>query len=140
MDKTDIQIFETELSSAEAEKFVTHPEAGGIVTFTGTVRKHTEGKEVIRLEFEAYTPMAIKEMRKIAETILSDYPAEKVAFYHRIGNLSIEQIAVVISVSCPHRADAFAACKYAIDTLKETVPIWKREIFTDGEVWVSAHP
>jgi molybdopterin synthase catalytic subunit len=136
----DIKIKETDLNSAETEAFVTHDEAGGIVTFVGTVRKFTKGKEVVRLEFESYQPMAISEMTKIANHILNQYPARRVAIHHRIGILPIGGIAVVISVSCPHRKDAFAACQYAIDTLKETVPIWKKEIFTDGEVWVAAHP
>ncbi len=137
---TDIRIFSEDFTSVLAEQFVTHPEAGGIVTFVGTVRKFTQGKEVLRLEFEAYERMAIKEMRKIAERILADFPARRVAVHHRVGTLPVGGTAVVIAVSCPHRADAFAACQFAIDTLKETVPIWKKEIFTDGEVWVSAHP
>jgi molybdopterin synthase catalytic subunit len=140
MTKIDIKIYHKDFSSALAEAFVTNAKSGGIVTFVGTVRKYTKGKDVIRLEFESYQPMAIKEMTKIAEQILEKYPAEKVAIHHRVGTLGIGGIAVVIAVACPHRADAFAACQYAIDTLKETVPIWKKEIFTDGEVWVSAHP
>ena len=140
MNKTDIKIYHQDFTSTAAEAFVTNDNAGGIVTFVGTVRKYTKSKEVIRLEFESYEPMAIKEMTKIAERILAKYPAERVAIHHRVGVLGIGGIAVVIAVSCPHRADAFAACQYAIDTLKETVPIWKKEIFTDGEVWVSAHP
>lgn len=140
MSKIDIKIYREDFTSTEAEAFVTNDNAGGIVTFVGTVRKYTKGKEVIRLEFESYEPMAIKEMTKIAERILESYPAEKVAIHHRVGVLGIGGIAVVIAVSCPHRGDAFAACQYAIDTLKESVPIWKKEIFTDGEVWVSAHP
>lgn len=140
MTKTDIKILHQDFSSAPAEAFVTNAKSGGIVTFVGTVRKYTKGKEVIRLEFESYEPMAIKEMTKIAEQILEKYPAEKVAIHHRVGGLGIGGIAVVIAVSCPHRGDAFAACEYAIDNLKKTVPIWKKEIFVDGEVWVSAHP
>lgn len=140
MNNTDIKIYHQDFSSTAAEAFVTNDNAGGIVTFVGTVRKYTKGKEVIRLEFESYEPMAIKEMTKIAKQILEKYPAEKVAIHHRVGVLGIGGVAVVIAVSCPHRADAFAACQYAIDTLKEAVPIWKKEIFTDGEVWVSAHP
>ena len=136
----DIKIYDRDLVAAEAESFVTNDESGGIVMFVGTVRKFTKGKEVVRLEFEAYEPMAIKEMTKIAEYIKVNYPAERVAIHHRVGVLPIGGIAVVIAVACPHRKDAFAACQYAIDTLKETVPIWKKEIFTDGEVWVAAHP
>ena len=136
----DIIISKNALSSERAEKFVTNPACGGIVTFVGTVRQFTKSKEVICLEFEAYEPMAIKEMGKIAAHILENYPAKRVAIHHRVGVLAIEDIAVVIAVACPHRKDAFAACEYAIDSLKETVPIWKKEIFTDGAVWVAAHP
>lgn len=140
MENIEILLLESDLVAAKAEEFVTNDESGGIVSFVGTVRKFTKGKEVIRLEFEAYKPMAIKEMRKIAEHILAHYPARRVAIHHRVGVLPIRGIAVVIAVACPHRKDAFAACQYAIDTLKQTVPIWKKEIFTDGEVWVAAHP
>ena len=136
----DVKILETDLNSADAEAFVSHDEAGGIVTFVGKVRKFTKGKEVIRLEFQSYQPMAISEMTKIAQHIMDQYPVRKIAIHHRVGVLGIGGIAVVISVSCPHRKEAFAACQYAIDTLKETVPIWKKEIFEDGEVWVAAHP
>ncbi len=136
----DIQIKKTYLDSSSVEQFITNDEAGGIVLFIGTVRKFTQQKEVVRLEFEAYEPMAIKEMTKIAQHILDHFPAKKVAIHHRVGVLAIGGIAVIIGVSCPHRKDAFDACQYAIDTLKETVPIWKKEIFTDGEVWVAAHP
>jgi molybdopterin synthase catalytic subunit len=140
MKNIDIQLLKRDLDSSEAEAFVTNENCGGIVTFVGTVRKFTKGKEVQRLEFEAYEPMAVKEMTKIAETILLKYPAQRVSIHHRVGVLSLKGIAVVISVACPHRKDAFAACEFAIDTLKETVPIWKKEIFTDGAVWVAAHP
>ncbi len=113
---------------------------GGIVLFVGTVRNNTKGKEVVRLEFEAYRPMALSEMHKIAEAIQERWPAEGICIHHRTGNLSVGEIPVVIVVACPHRKEAFEACQYAIDTLKETVPIWKKEVFEDGEVWVSAHP
>lgn len=138
--KIDIKISSTPLNPTDANLFVTNELCGGIVTFVGTARKFTKGKEVLRLEFEAYEPMAIKEMTKIAEQILQDFPAEKVAIHHRVGVVGLKEIAVVIAVACPHRKAAFEACQYAIDTLKETVPIWKKEIFEDGEVWVAAHP
>ncbi|MCL4136184.1 UNVERIFIED_CONTAM: hypothetical protein GTU68_015979 [Idotea baltica] len=84
--------------------------------------------------------MAIKEMAKIAEAIMEKWNALAVSIHHRVGSLGIGDIAVIIAVSTPHRDKAFVACQYAIDTLKETVPIWKKEIFIDGEVWVAAHP
>ena len=138
--KTDIKISDAPLLPSVAADFVTDENCGGIVSFIGTARKFTKGKKVLRLEFEAYQPMAIKEMTKIADLIYEKFPAEKVAIHHRIGTVGLREIAVVIAVSCPHRKAAFEACEFAIDTLKKTVPIWKKEIFEDGEIWVAAHP
>jgi len=114
--------------------------AGGNVLFVGTVRDQTEGKKVIKLEFEAYRPMAVKEMHKIGRTIIDRWEATRVSIHHRSGTLALGDIAVIIGVSAPHRRAAFEACQYAIDTLKETVPIWKKEFFEDGAIWVAAHP
>ncbi len=136
----EIKIYNNPINVEEVEQYVYDPNCGGIVTFIGTVRNSTKGKNVVRLEFEAYVPMAIKELNKIAETIMEKWPVKKLAIHHRIGNLEIGEVAVAIAIACPHRKNAFEACAYAIDTLKETVPIWKKEIFEDGEVWVSAHP
>ncbi|MCB0593813.1 MAG: molybdenum cofactor biosynthesis protein MoaE [Lewinellaceae bacterium] len=136
----DIQLLHTPLQPQQCINFVTSESAGGIDVFIGTVRNQTKGKRVVRLEFEAYEPMAISEMRKIAEQVKMRWPAEKIAFHHRAGTLYPGEIAVVIAVSTPHRKASFEACQYAIDTLKETVPIWKKEVFEDGEVWVAAHP
>ncbi|MEZ4775253.1 MAG: molybdenum cofactor biosynthesis protein MoaE [Bacteroidia bacterium] len=128
------------LEPSHATDFVSSEHCGGINVFIGTVRNHTKGKTVVRLEFEAYEKMAVNEMKKIARTAREQWQAESIAIHHRTGILVPGDIAVVIAVATPHRAAAFAACQYAIDTLKETVPIWKKEIFEDGEVWVSAHP
>lgn len=136
----DIQIKATPLNAQECLDFVTADKVGGIVTFVGTVRNQTKGNRVTKLEFEAYIPMAIKEMKKIAEQASHQWSIEKIAIHHRIGTLQIKEIAVIIAVATPHRKAAFEACQFAIDTLKETVPIWKKEFFEDGEVWVSAHP
>lgn len=136
----DIHLSHNPLSVTDCENAVLTPEAGGTVVFIGTVRNKTQTKAVTRLEFEAYEPMAIAEMRKIAEQALTQFSISKVAIYHRIGVLDIGEIPVVIAVSAPHRGAAFVACEYCIDTLKQTVPIWKKEIFEDGEVWVAAHP
>ena len=116
------------------------PESGGIDVFIGTVRNATKGKKVIRLEFEAYEPMAIAEMEKIAKQAFDKWPVQKVLIHHRTGVLDVGEVPVIIVVSAAHRAAAFEACRYIIDTLKQTVPIWKKEIFEDGEVWVAAHP
>ncbi|MDB5090618.1 MAG: molybdopterin synthase catalytic subunit [Mucilaginibacter sp.] len=116
------------------------PESGGIDVFIGTVRNTTKGKKVIKLEFEAYEPMAIAEMEKIAKQAFEKWPVQRVLIHHRTGVLEVGEVPVVIAVSAAHRAAAFDACRYIIDTLKQTVPIWKKEIFEDGEVWVAAHP
>lgn len=136
----DIQVKDVPLSTEECQQMVASTGAGGTVVFVGTVRDQTQGKKVVRLEFEAYQPMAIAEMRKIAETAEKKWSAHKIIIHHRIGVLDIGEIAVIIAVATPHRKAAFEACAYAIDTLKETVPIWKKEVFEDGEVWVAAHP
>lgn len=119
---------------------VFNPSSGGIDVFIGTVRDQTRGRRVIRLEFEAYAPMAIKEMEKIIARARDQWPVTHMSMVHRVGVLHLEDIAVLIAVACPHRAEAFAACQFAIDTLKETVPIWKKEVFEGGETWVAAHP
>ena len=116
------------------------PECGGIDVFIGTVRNNTKGKPVTRLEFEAYEVMALREMEKIATTAFEKWPLQKVLIHHRTGVLQIGEIPVIIAVAAAHRGAAFDACRYIIDTLKQTVPIWKKEVFEDGEVWVAAHP
>lgn len=116
------------------------PESGGIDIFIGTVRNATKGKTVLKLEFEAYGPMALKEMEKIANQVFEKWPVQKVLLHHRTGVLSVGEVPVVIAVSAAHRAAAFEACRFIIDTLKQTVPIWKKEFFEDGEVWVGATP
>ena len=116
------------------------PASGGIDVFIGTVRNQTKGKNVTRLEFEAYEPMALSEMEKIAVQAFEQWPVQKILIHHRTGVLQIGEIPVIIAVSAAHRAAAFEACRYIIDTLKQTVPIWKKEFFEDGEIWVGAHP
>jgi molybdopterin synthase catalytic subunit len=135
-----IELTEKPLVPQKAVDQVSVDSCGAIDVFIGTVRNSTQNKSVVRLDFEAYAPMAIKEMRKIALAAKEKWPVARIAIHHRYGTLQIGEIAVVIAVSTPHRKDAFAACQYAIDTLKETVPIWKKEVFTDGEIWVAAHP
>lgn len=136
----EIILSDKTLNEQACLNFVKSDDSGGIVTFVGTVRNQTKGKQVLRLDFEAYEPMAVSEMRKIAEQALEKFSLKKIAIYHRIGSLEIGEVPVVIAASAAHRGAAFDACEYAIDTLKETVPIWKKEIFEDGEVWVSATP
>lgn len=136
----DIQLLDTPLSVTTCSDYVATDEVGGSTVFIGTVRNQTKGKAVLQLDFEAYAPMAISEMRKIAAQACEKWPVKKLAIHHRTGNLKIGEIAVIIAVSAAHRKATFEACQYAIDTLKETVPIWKKEIFEDGEIWVAAHP
>jgi molybdopterin synthase catalytic subunit len=120
--------------------FVQDESCGGIAVFVGTVRDNTNKRSVKKLEFSAYEPMAIKEMRKIALDAIERFGIHKIAIHHAIGELKIGAVPVIIAVSSTHRAAAFEACQFAIDTLKKTVPIWKKEYFEDGEVWVNAHP
>jgi molybdopterin synthase catalytic subunit len=140
MQKTSIKITQEKLNLQECYDFVTDPSCGGISAFIGTVRNDTQGKEVQQLDFSTYKPMAIKEMQKIADQALEKFPIVKIAIHHAEGMLQIGAIPVIITVSSKHRKAAFDACQFAIDTLKETVPIWKKEHFSDGEVWVNAHP
>jgi MoaE-MoaD fusion protein len=118
---------------------VTGPGVGGIVTFIGTVRDHARGRSIEHLEYEAYPEMAEREMQRIADEAAARFPGARVAMAHRTGHLAIGEIAVVVAAAAPHRAEAFSACRFAIDTLKERVPIWKKEIASDGAYWVDDH-
>jgi molybdopterin synthase catalytic subunit len=138
--QTEIKISSEPLNIQTCIDWIMSPESGGIDVFIGTVRNATKGKTVMRLEFEAYETMAIAEMGKIAQQAIEKWPVQKLLIHHRTGVLAVGEIPVVIAVSAAHRAAAFEACRYVIDTLKQTVPIWKKEIFEDGEVWVAAHP
>ena len=138
--ETWIDLVEQDVDAQKLYDWAQDPAAGSIVAFTGTVRNKTSSKPVLRLEFEAYKPMALKELRKIVDHIGQYFPLLRVAVHHRIGSVDIGGIAVYIVVASAHREEGFISCKYIIDTLKQTVPIWKKEIFEDGEVWVAAHP
>ncbi|RPD96415.1 molybdenum cofactor biosynthesis protein MoaE [Aureibaculum marinum] len=140
MQNTSIHVTTEKLNLQTCYNFVKDASCGGIALFVGTVRNSTKNKEVNLLDFSTYKPMAIKEMQKIADKALADFDILKIAIHHAEGELKIGDIPVIIAVSSAHRKAAFAACQYAIDTLKETVPIWKKEHFVDGEVWVNAHP
>jgi molybdopterin synthase catalytic subunit len=115
---------------------VADPAAGAIATFLGVTRNHNQGRDVTRLEYEAYPGMAEQEMERIAADVVRRWPACRVAIVHRTGVVAIGEVSVAIAVSAPHRPDAFAACRFAIDRLKETVPIWKKEHFVGGDVWI----
>jgi molybdopterin synthase catalytic subunit len=113
---------------------------GGIVTFLGAVREQARGQSIRHLEYEAYAGMAEREMDKIAATVAERWPGTRVAIAHRVGQLAIGELAVVIAAASAHRAEAFEACRFTIDTLKETVPIWKKEFAESGDYWVDNRP
>lgn len=119
---------------------VTGPEVGGVCTFTGLVRRHSRGITVERLDYEAYGAMAEKVMRALVDEIEAEVPGARLAVEHRVGTLAIGDAAVVIVAAAPHRAEAFTACRAMIDRLKDRVPIWKKELGTDGAVWVGLGP
>jgi molybdopterin synthase catalytic subunit len=127
------------LSVSEVYALADDPANGAVVVMSGMVRNQTEGKPVVALEYQAYEPMAIRVFQQIAAAIRRTWPSvTHVVIQHRIGCLSIGEISVLVAVGCPHRAEAFAACQFAIDTLKHQAPIWKKEHWQDGSSsWVS---
>lgn len=136
----NIKLTSEKLNLQECYDWIQDPSCGGISVFIGTVRNITQQKKVNKLDFTAYGPMAVKEMQLIAEKAMSQFAIKKILIHHAEGLLSIGEIPVIIAVASAHRNAAFDACQFAIDTLKETVPIWKKEYFEDGEVWVNSHP
>ena len=124
------------LSLEEAVRQVASDDAGAIATFTGTTRVRSRGRDVVRLEYEAYEGMAEAEMERIAAALKERHSLIEIAIHHRVGVVGIGETSVVIAVSSAHRGDALAACAEAIDTLKETVPLWKKEIYVGGEEWI----
>jgi molybdopterin synthase catalytic subunit len=124
----------------EVVRAVATPEHGGIATFTGVVRNHNHGKSIVRLEYEAYRPMAERKLTEIGAQLGREHPGARLAIVHRLGKLAVGEAAVVIAASAPHRAIAFEVCRAAIDRLKESVPIWKKEIADDGEEWIGLGP
>jgi MoaE-MoaD fusion protein len=124
------------LSLEAAVDEVADDRAGAVATFTGTVRSESRGRTVHHLEYEAYTEMAESVMAGLATVLKARYELHDVAIHHRVGRVEIGEASVVIAISAPHRADALAACKDAIDALKETVPLWKKEVYEGGEEWV----
>lgn len=128
------------VSIEEATAEVAGPDAGGVVTFLGVVRDASHGRDVLRLEYEAYVPMAVRQLAAIGAECAARWPGARVAIHHRTGTLAIGEAAVAIAAAAPHRDEAFAACRHAIERLKEDVPIWKKEHFADGSVWVGLGP
>jgi molybdopterin synthase catalytic subunit len=129
------ELLRTPIDTVELVRHVRADQNGAIVTFDGFVRNESHGRPTLYLEYEAYEPMALAKMREIGAHIQEKYSIHRVAIVHRLGHLDIGETSVFIAVSAPHRAAAFDACRFAIDTLKRTVPIWKKEYFEDGAVW-----
>ena len=130
------RILERPITADELIPHVLTDAYGAVATFSGTVRNNARGKHVTALSYEAYPEMAEAEMRKIAAEVYAQWPDCRVAMLHRIGKLEIGEVSVAIAVATPHRKASFEACEFAINRLKETVPIWKKEAYDDGEVWV----
>lgn len=130
-----IQLVEQPIDAAALIKHVRGDADGAIVTFDGFVRNESHGRATQYLVYEAYAQMALEKMRAIATELHQKFAIDCAALVHRLGRLEIGETSVFIAVSAPHRAAAFEACRYAIDTLKKTVPIWKKEFFADGAVW-----
>lgn len=126
------------LSADEIAARVTNPHSGATLVFVGTVREWTKGRRTVHLEYEAYPEMAVAQMEQIGREIAERWPGARVAIVHRVGRLAIGEASVVIAVATPHRADAFEACRHAIERLKQIVPIWKKEVWEDGEAWVGS--
>jgi len=134
-----VKLTREQIDLASLFAFVSSPQAGAVVNFVGTVREFSSGKKVRGLTYEAYEPMAEKELLRIAKEMMERWRLCKVAIVHRIGELEVGEVAVAIFVSAPHRADAFEAARHAIERIKEIVPIWKREHFADGtSQWVGS--
>ena len=114
------------------------PGAGAVATFIGTTRDNNEGRSILSLDYEAYPGMAEQEMARLGEEVEEKWRITRMAMVHRIGNVPIGEASVIIAVSAPHRDDAFKACRYAIDELKKRVPIWKKEIYRGGEIWIGS--
>jgi molybdopterin converting factor subunit 1 len=132
------EVREAPLSVDEVLAHVQHPGAGGVVVFLGVVRDHADGKAVARLDYEAYVELANKEMRRILDELTREHPGARVAAVHRVGELHVGDTAVIVAASAAHRGDAFAVCRAAIDRIKATVPIWKKEWAPDGSaLWIN---
>lgn len=135
-----VRLLDEPLSLDRVVRAVTGPGMGGIVTFTGVVRRHSRGTTVEKLEYSAYDSMAVREMTKLCDELEAEIAGCKLAVEHRVGHLEVGDVAVVIAAAAPHRAEAFAACRAMIDRLKDRVPIWKKEFGEDGAEWIGLGP
>lgn len=137
-ERPPFEITSEPISADEVAARVTNPHSGATLVFVGTVREWTKGRRTTHLEYEAYPEMAVGQMEVIGREISEQWPGSRVAIVHRVGTLQVTEASVVIAVATPHRVDAFAACRHAIERLKQIVPIWKKEIWEDGEEWVGS--
>ena len=136
-DTTWILLQHERLQTEVASEFLKHEAAGGIDLFIGTTRRWTSGRETRILEYDCYLPMALKEINRLVAACTERWPVLRAVVHHRLGDVPVSEISVVIGISAAHRSDAFDSCRWLIDTLKREVPIWKKEIYVDGtEVWV----
>ena len=133
---SQLRISSGPIAVPDAVAAVSGPDAGAVATFVGLVRDHNAGRRVQHLEYECYEPLAIKAFARIAGEAREQWPGARLAIVHRIGRLQIGEVSVAIAAASAHRADAFAACRYAIERVKQIAPIWKREFFEGGEVWI----
>ncbi|MGB0137155.1 MAG: molybdenum cofactor biosynthesis protein MoaE [Flavobacteriales bacterium] len=140
MNQERIHIGRHRLDTEGLQNLYSQPQDGGIVAFTGTVRNATSEREVLHLDFEAYEPMAVHTLEQLRGKTIRKFGVRDVVIHHRLGRVLPGHAAVVVVVFSAHRKEAFEACAYVMDRLKKEVPIWKKEAFVDGEVWVSAHP
>ncbi len=134
-----IRIVEHEIDREETIRSVSSNRSGAVVTFDGTVRDNARGKQVLHLYYESFPEMAVNEIEKIHDAAMRRWPLQGMAVVHRIGRMEIGESSVFIAVSSAHRKDAFEACRFAIDTLKTTVPIWKKEHYENGDVWIEGY-
>jgi MoaE-MoaD fusion protein len=132
------RVTDAPISVEDVVRLVTTPESGAVASFLGTVRNNARDRTVTLLEYEAYPPAAKRMLQQIGDEIQARWGIERVAIVHRFGQLSVGEASVAIAVAAPHRGDAFDACRYAIDRIKEIVPIWKKEYYEDGETWIGS--
>ena len=132
-----IEISEQQLNAEIITNLVRRDSNGAVVTFLGNTRDNFEGKDVIRLEYEAYVKMAVKKLEEIRQEMMQEFGIEDIAIAHRIGVVDIGETSLVVAVASPHRTEAFQACHKVVDRVKEIVPIWKKEVYADGSRWVA---
>lgn len=131
-----IKLTDKKISIDEVLERVEDIGTGGVVLFLGRVRNHNDGKDVLSMNYEAYAEMAEAKLQELEAVVRKKWPVKQICIIHRTGSLQLGEVSVAIAVACAHRKNAFEACRHAIDTLKTTVPIWKKEYFSDGEAWV----